>query len=197
MTSTRRVVRMERLDPLTLRLSVIVALTVVLALDGVVDEDWPLPVFGLFDEIGHLATVWVLLVALLPDRYRALVPWTLSGAVLLDLDHVPLYAWDVGVADPEGRPITHSLTFVLVLLALSRLPGRTRTPLSGLALGVLLHLVRDVVTGPGVSLFWPIAETSVVLPYPLYVGVLCLAAAWAVLRRRRRQQPAAAPQPLE
>ncbi len=187
----RRVTRIERLDALTLRLSVIAALTVVLALDAVVDKDWPLLLVGLFDEIGHLATAWVLLVALLPDRYRSLVPWALLGAVLIDVDHIPLYLWDVAATHPEGRPITHSLTVVLVLLALSRLHGRLRTPLSGLALGVVLHLLRDVVTGPGAPLFWPIAGTSVLAPYSLYVGLLCLAAAWVVLRPVRRQPPAA------
>ena len=116
----------------------------VLVLDAVVVRDWPLPVLGLFDEVGHLATAWVLLVAFLPNGFRSLVPWALLGAVVIDVDHIPLYVWGVGTADPEGRPITHSLTVVLVLLALSQLPGRLRTPLSGLALGVLLHLVRDV-----------------------------------------------------
>ena len=198
MNSLQRVIRIERLDTLPLRLSVIAALTAVLALDAVVVRNWPLPVLGLFDEIGHLATAWVLLVALLPDRYRSLVPWALLGAVLIDVDHVPLYVWDVGTAaDPQGRPITHSLTFVLVLLALSRLHGRLRTPLSGLALGVLFHLVRDVATGPGAPLFWPFSGTSVLAPYSLYVGLLCLAAAWAVLRSGRRQPAAAEPQPLE
>jgi inner membrane protein len=195
-SSLQRAVRFERLDALPLRLSVIAALTVVLALDAVVDKDWPLPLVGLFDEIGHLATAWVLLVALLPYKYQSLAPWALLGAVLIDVDHIPLYLWDVAATHPEGRPITHSLTFVLVLLALSRLHRRLRTPLSGLALGVLLHLLRDIVTGPGASLFWPIDETSVLVPYSLYVGVLCLAAAWAVLRPRRQQPPAAGSPPL-
>jgi inner membrane protein len=193
----QRVVTIERLDELTLRLSVIAALAAVLALDAVVDENWPLILLGPFDEIGHLATAWVLLVALLPDRCRPLMPWALLGAVVIDVDHIPLYVWDVGTADPEGRPITHSLTVVLVLLAFSRLPGRLRTPLSGLALGVLLHLVRDVVTGPGVPLFWPVTGTSVLASYSLYVWLLCLATAWAVLRPRRQQPPAAGAQPLE
>ncbi len=197
MNSLQRMISIERLDALTLRLSVIAALTVVLVLDAVVDRDWPLPVLGLFDEIGHLATAWVLLVALLPDRYRSLVPWALLSAVLIDIDHIPLYAWGVGTAtDGQGRPVTHSLTVVLVLVALSRLAGRLRTPLSGLALGVALHLVRDVVTGPGAALFWPLAETSVLVPYSLYVGLLCLAAARALLRPGRRPPPAARPQPL-
>jgi len=195
--SVRRAIRLQQLDTLPLRLSVIAALTVVLALDAVVDKNWPLPVVGLFDEIGHLATAWVLLVAFLPDRCRSLVPWALLGAVLIDLDHIPLYLWDVAATHPEGRPITHSLTFVLVLLALSRLNRRLRTPLTGLALGVLFHLVRDTVTGPGASLFWPIDETSVLVPYSLYVGLLCLAAAWAVLRPRRRRSRDVGPQPLE
>ena len=197
MNSLQRVISIERLDALTLRLSVIAALTVVLVLDAVVDRNWPLPVLGLFDEIGHLATAWVLLVALLPDRYQSLVPWALLGAVLIDVDHIPLYAWGVGSAtDGQGRPITHSLAVVLVLVALSRLAGRLRTPLSGLALGVALHLVRDVVTGPGAALFWPIADNGVLVPYSLYVGLLCLAAARALLRPGRRPPPAARPQPL-
>jgi inner membrane protein len=196
MNSVRRVIRLERLDALTLRLSLIAALAVVLALDAVVNEDWPLLLVGLLDEIGHLATAWVLLVALLPDRYRPLAPWALLGAVLIDVDHIPLYLWDVAATHPQGRPITHSLTFVLVLLALSRLDRRLRTPLSGLALGVFLHLLRDIVTGPGASLFWPIAETSVLVPYSLYVVLLCVAAAWAVLRSGRQQPPAAGSPPL-
>jgi inner membrane protein len=195
--SLQRVISIERLDALTLRLSVIAALTVVLGLDAVVDRDWSLPVLGLFDEIGHLATAWVLLVALLPDRYQSLVPWALLGAVLIDVDHVPLYAWGVGTAtDGQGRPVTHSLTLALVLLALSRLDRRLRTPLSGLALGVLLHLVRDIATGPGASLFWPIAETGVLVPYSLYAGLLCLAATRALFRPGRRPPPAARSQPL-
>jgi len=190
------VIRTARLDELTFRLSVIAALTTVLVLDAVVVRSWPLLVLGLLDEIGHLATAWVLLVALLPDRCRPLVPWALLGAVIIDVDHIPLYVWDVGTADPAGRPVTHSLIVVLVLLVLSRRPGRLRTPLSGLALGVLLHLVRDIVTGPGASLFWPVTGTSVLAPYSLYVGLLCLAAALAALRPVRRQPPAAGPQPL-
>jgi inner membrane protein len=193
----RRVIRIERLDALPVRLSVIAALAVVLAFDAVVDKNWPLPVLGLFDEIGHLATAWVLLVALLPNGCRPLVPWALLGAVLIDVDHIPLYVWGVGTAnDSQGRPITHSLTIVLVLLALSRLHGRLRTPLSGLALGVVLHLTRDVVTGPGAPVFLPITGKSALAPYSLYVGLLCLAAAWAVLRPVRRQSTAAGSQPV-
>ena len=81
--------------------------------------------------------------------------------------------------------------------AIPRVPGRLRTPLSGLALGVVLHLVRDLITGRGVPLFWPVTGTSVLAPYALYVGLLSLAATWAVLRPARRQPPAAGPQPLE
>jgi inner membrane protein len=196
-SSWQRTVRIERLDSLHLRLSVIAALTAVLVLDAVVVRDWPMPVLGLVDEIGHLATAWALLVAVLPHSSRPLVPWALLGAVLIDVDHVPLYVWGVGTASgSQGRPITHSMTVVLVLLVLSRLLGRLRTPLSGLALGVALHLVRDVSTGPGAPLFWPIAGTSVRAPYSFYVGLLCLATAWAVLRPVRRQPPAAEPQPL-
>lgn len=114
------------------------------------------PVLGLFDEIGHLATAWVLLLAPLPTAGDPR-PWALLGAVLMDVDHIPLYVW--GVESP-----TPSLAVVLVSLALSRLGGRLRRPFTGLALGVVLHLVRDVVTVPGAPLLWLITGTSALAP---------------------------------
>jgi inner membrane protein len=177
-------------DTLLLRLSAIAALAAVLVLDAVVPDTSSLLVFGLFDEMGHLATAWVLLVAFLPTRCRSLAPWALSGAVLIDVDHIPLYLWDVGTAaGTPGRPVSHSLIVVLLLLVVSRLHRRLRTPFTGLGLGVALHLVRDVVTGPGAPLLWPISTAGVRAAYPLYVGLLCLAAAWAALRPVQRQRP--------
>ncbi|RFU22371.1 hypothetical protein [Geodermatophilus marinus] len=128
---------------MTRGLTAVAALAVVLTLDTVAAaRPWPLVVVGVLDEPAHLLTAWLLLTALLPERHRDLFPWALLAAVLIDLDHVPLYLWGVGAVTEFGRPVTHSLSLVVVLLALSWTGRRLRTPLGGLALGVLVHLAR-------------------------------------------------------
>ena len=53
---------------------------------------WPLPAHALLDEAAHLLMVLVDGSAPLPPTIRrSVLPWVLAGAVLLDLDHVPLY----------------------------------------------------------------------------------------------------------
>jgi inner membrane protein len=64
----------------------------------------------------------------------------------------------------------------MVLLAALALPRRTRWLLLGAAAGVLLHLLRDVATGPGVPLLWPLSDASARVPYWTY-AVLVLALA--------------------
>ena len=117
----------------------------------------------------------------------------LQGAryITIDLDHVLLYLgwWDV--APDGGRPFTHSLATVVVLLATAAVPA-VRIPALGLAVGVVLHLFRDLGTGPGVPLWWPLSGHSVTIPYRAYVAVLTLAtivAVAAALRRRRVSGP--------
>jgi inner membrane protein len=149
---------------------------------------WPIPVEAVQDEPAHLLTAALVLAAVLPGRARALAPWALAGAVLIDVDHIPLYLWGWLVVDGEGRPVTHSLATVLALalagvLAGSLARGRLRTALLGLSAGVALHLVRDVPLGPGAPLFWPLSPDGVVAPYWGYVTVLVTAAAVAVARR--------------
>jgi inner membrane protein len=154
-------------------IAAIAALAAVLAVDALISaRPWPLPVIGVLDEIAHLLTAWLVLSAVLPARGRPLLPWALVGVVLVDVDHVPLYAWGVGAATDGGRPVTHSVGTVVLLMALSRAGRRLRTPASGFALGVLLHLLRDLFTGPGVPLLWPVIGTSVLMPYPAYAAVL-------------------------
>jgi inner membrane protein len=185
--------------PLSIRrLLTVLALATVVLLDAVLAaEHRPVVIEGLLDEPAHLLTAWLLLAALLPERHRRLRPWALLGAVAIDLDHVPLYLWGVGTATLEGRPVTHSLTFVLVLLILARVLARWRLPLVGLALGVCLHLVRDLATGPGVALAWPATNVSVLAPFVGYQVLLVLATAAAVLRPSRTPSERPEPQPLK
>lgn len=150
-------------------------------------RDWSIPITGLLDEPAHLLTAWLFLAALGFRWGTRLQAWTLLGAVGIDLDHVPLYLWWEGISAPGGRPVTHSLATVLVLVAMAAVP-RLRTPALGLALGVVLHLARDLATGPGVPLLWPLSTTSALLPYPVYAAALGITAALAVLAAFRRRR---------
>lgn len=143
---------------------------------------WPLPLEGLRDAAAHLLTAWLFLAAV-PAVVPQLAVWALVGSVVIDLDHIPLYVWHVGAVTDGGRPITHSLATIVVLVALAGADRRLRTPLLGLALGVVLHFVRDVATGPGLPLVWPLSVDNVQVPYPVYAVAVTGAAAAATWRR--------------
>ncbi len=140
---------------------------------------WPLPVTGLLDEPAHLLTAWLALCVLAGSRRQAW-PWVFLGVLAIDLDHLPLYLWGGPVAQPGGRPVTHSLITPLVLLALACAVPRWRRQLGALAAGVLLHFVRDVATGPGLPLLWPLPPDRVLLPYWTYLLVVMALATAAV-----------------
>ncbi len=161
------------------------AVCVIVVLDVILGQrSWPIAVIGPLDEVGHLLTA-ALLLAVLPRSARGRVwPWALLGAVAIDIDHLPLYTFAEGF-EVGGRPPTHSLLTVLILAAFATVVPAVRLPLAGLALGVGLHFVRDVATGPGVPLFWPFDDAAVRLPYPAYLVVVTCAAGiatWKVLR---------------
>jgi inner membrane protein len=130
---------------------------------------------GALDEPGHLLTAWLVLNAVPAARGR-IWRWALLGAVLIDLDHVPLVLWGGPVTEFGGRPVTHSLATVAVLAAAALAAPRLRIPAGGLAVGVLLHLLRDLATGPGVPLLWPLRPENVLVPYWVY-ALLVVAAA--------------------
>jgi inner membrane protein len=158
------------------------------ALDAVRSaRNWSVPVLAALDWPAHLITAGLLL-ATLPRRPDPRVAgWALAGSVAIDLDHVPLYL-GLQVAATEGsRPVTHSLATAAALLV-GAVParGRARTALTGLGVGVLLHFVRDLGTGPGVPLLWPLRPADVRLPYAAHLGLLAAAAAIPALRRRAR-----------
>jgi inner membrane protein len=166
----------------------LLALAGVLLLDLVqTAHGWPLLVLGLLDEPAHLLTAWLVLAAA-TARTTALrcTPWVLAGSVLLDLDHVPLFLGLDVAATPGGRPVTHSLSTVLVLLAAAGVVRRWRVALAGLAAGAATQLLRDLSTGPGVPLLWPLAHGDVRLPYWSYLLVLAVLTAVALARRVRR-----------
>jgi inner membrane protein len=143
---------------------------------------WPIPVDGALDEPAHLLSAWLVLVALTTDR--TLRPWVLLGAVAIDLDHIPLYLWGGPTLASGGRPLTHGLVTVACLLLVAVTVPRLRTAAGGIGLGVLLHFPRDLATGPGLPLLWPLLHENLRLPYWIYLLALSAVAAVGLLRWR-------------
>jgi inner membrane protein len=162
----------------------VVAFVTIVVIDVALGRrSWPLVVVAILDEPAHLLTAALFLGVLTRRPGDARWLWALCGSVAIDLDHVPLYTFAPDLA-VSGRPPTHSLLTVLVLWALAAVPV-LRTPMSGLALGVLLHLVRDVATGPGVPLLWPVSGTAVRAPHLAYLGLLGLVTCLSTVRLHR------------
>lgn len=166
------------------------ALAAVLGIDAALEaRKWPVPVVGALDDSAHVATSGILLAAFLPRSAAALGPWALAGSVLIDLDHLPLYARGALVVGEGQRPVTHSLATAAALgLSALALPG-LRTRLCGLGLGVLLHFARDLGTGPGLPLLWPATTTAVRLPYFGYLAPLTAVTAGAAVRHLTVRRP--------
>jgi inner membrane protein len=152
---------------------------------------------GVLDEPAHLATAVLVLLALVGGRRLAAAPTftaaALAASMLIDVDHLPLYAGVPGVADSGGRPYSHSVTTVVVLLVLWLITGRRWAGLAGAAVGVCLHFVRDVATGPGLQLWWPVSRVDIRLPARWYLAAVIVlagvATVRAVLARRRPAVP--------
>jgi inner membrane protein len=140
--------------------------------------------YGLVDEPAHFATgaIALSLVALSGRTLeRRFVVAALVASVAIDLDHVPQHFGLDFLTAGTSRPYLHCALGVLIpALAAVALP-KWRPVLLGIAFGFAVHLVRDLVTGPGVPLALPFSEASVRLPYLLYAGALGAAAAACLL----------------
>lgn len=170
------------------------SVVVVYLIDRAMDGARSRLAIGLLDEPGHLVTAALVLLAAVGGRRLAAAPVftvaALAGAVLIDIDHIPLYAGVPYIADHGSRPYSHSLTTVLVLLVLWLVTGRRWSVLAGAAAGVGLHLFRDVASGPGVMLYWPVSTDEVRIPHAWYLalllGIAVVATVRAVIAARER-----------
>lgn len=154
--------------------------------------------YGLVDEPAHLATCAIAILALAalsgsrpPGRFVAAA---LISSVAIDLDHVPSYLGTHFLTGSLPRPYSHGVLLVAVPLLLGWATSRRglRQLLFGIAFGVSAHLLRDLATGPGVGLLWPLVGTAIEIPYPAYAAALIGAAASCLLRRHRALVPALA-----
>jgi inner membrane protein len=155
-------------------LAAVACLAVVAAADLVLSRKRPPWILvGLFDEPAHLATAGVVLANLEP-RWPAWEAGFIAGALLPDLDHVPLALSRVHPNVDDPRPVTHCLLAVSPLFAAAHLqkPGPARDALAGAAAGTLAHFARDLAVGTGVALFQPLTGRNFKVPYPLYLGGL-------------------------
>jgi hypothetical protein len=131
----------------------------------------------------HVANAFVLLGAI--TRFRGAPPnpkfiaSMVACALVIDLDHLPLEFGSSALTVGTPRPYTHAL-WVLALLIAAAVATRhwssKPTPgylLAGAAWGVGAHSLRDVATAP-MSLWWPLSDAAVQVPYWWYVLALAL-----------------------
>jgi inner membrane protein len=138
---------------------------------------------GPVDEVAHLATaaLGLLVLARFIDAPRRFYVAALIASVAIDADHIPLYLGLLG--NQAQRPVTHSLSTVAVFVAAAAASRRHRAVLAGVATGLVLHFARDIAEGyPGVRVFWPLQDTSWMVSYRWFLGmILVLTAARLVL----------------
>jgi inner membrane protein len=120
---------------------------------------------GLYDEPAHLATAALVLLNAPPQSRRTAAAF-LAGSLLIDADHVPLALADEQPTEDDPRPPTHTLLIPALLAAAGQ---------RALAAGICAHYARDLVSGPGVPVLWPLTRRELKLPYPAYaLGVVAL-----------------------
>ena len=161
------------------RLAIVLgALGVIAAVDGAIALlDPPLLVVGLLDWPAHLATTLLLALAL-PRRLlpEALLLGAFLASLAIDLDHLPLLLGSDLLTGDLVRPYTHALWALLLTVAVALALRRGRpgagVVATGVALGLASHFARDLATGPGLNLLWPVVDAVVRVPWLVYLGVL-------------------------
>ena len=134
----------------------------------------PLIVVGVLDWAAHLATAVLVLVNLpvaLPARTLIAA---LLASVLIDLDHIPQYLGEQFLTAGAPRPYPHSLASIVAAVAVAAVLRRPahRAIAAGVALGLVAHLARDISTGPGIALLWPLTSAGVRIPFWLEAAAL-------------------------
>lgn len=154
--------------------------------------------YGALDEPSHLITCVVGLLVLSAIWGRAPAvrfgAAALAASVAIDADHIPGYLGSDVLTGSSPRPYSHSAALVLLLLLAAGCSRRAtiRQICLGLGFGVAMHLFRDLSTGPGVPLLWPVTDEPTRMPYAVYATILCLPLIASLPRHRLRFARAAA-----
>jgi hypothetical protein len=157
-----------------------VALVIVAGADWVIHFRTPRWILiAAFDHPAHLATAG--LIALnLPSRTRRWHAGFMAGALLPDVDHVPLALAEKHPDPGTARPATHCLAAAAPLFGLAR-ASRSEV-LDGAAWGTLAHFARDISIAPGMPLLRPLRRRDMRIPYPVYATALATLTALALTR---------------
>lgn len=125
------------------------------------------------DEPAHLATASLVLL-MLGSKNRRFVVATLIATVAIDLDHLPAALGSDVLTAGTPRPYTHSLFGIAAISLVALALFRRRNVLAGAALGLVVHLMRDLATGSGVVLLWPVNDHALHIDYPVYFSALVI-----------------------
>lgn len=170
-----------------------------------IDLAWELSVgatgtiaYAAVDLPAHLAVCALGLVALMAASAswaasRRFLLAALIASVAIDLDHLPLYFGDHLLTGTLPRPYTHSAVLWIVALAAIGLVWRRREMsllLLGIGFGIATHLFRDLATGPGVPLAWPLSERIVSIPYAVFAVAIAAVPLGLVAARLSLSVPA-------
>jgi hypothetical protein len=129
---------------------------------------------GIFDHPAHLATAELL--ALNVRRSKRWERGLLVGALLPDVDHIPLALQEEHPEDGDPRPNTHTPLAVVPVVAAAAVTGSDA--LRGVAVGMLTHYARDLAVGGGL----PMMGRTLRAPYSGYAvacAVLALTPAYS------------------
>lgn len=158
----------------------------------------PFGLMGMVDEPAHLATALIVLGAI--SRYRGRPPmpkfgWSLLVcSVFIDVDHLPAEFGSYVLTDGTPRPFTHALWTVIVLMlawsvarcltirSARHRPATAELLLAGASWGLSAHFLRDIATAQ-MSLWWPITDMPVQVPYWWYMAALLVIVALPLRRR--------------
>jgi membrane-bound metal-dependent hydrolase YbcI (DUF457 family) len=125
------------------------------------------------DETAHLLTTLLICWALGRRAGERFLMPALVASVAIDADHVPARLGAQFLTAGTPRPYTHSLLTIAVVLVLAWRWPRRRDLWLGVALGLALHLGRDMGEGgSGVSLLWPFSDHSFQYRHGYYVAVM-------------------------
>ncbi len=163
------------------RLAALGCLATVAAADYVILRRTPRWILiGPFDHAAHLATAGLVRLNIDP-RPPGWSAGFLAGALLPDMDHVPLALRRQRPTAGDPRPVSHCL---LAIAPVAALAAHTRSPaLAGTAAGMLAHFGRDVAVGTGVPLLWPARARSLRVPYAVYAATCVLLGLRAAVRK--------------